>query len=216
MNGEQVLSGVSLKLPLPAEFAAAEIGGLAYDSRRVGQGYLFFAFPGAKVDGRAFVQAAADRGAIGIASELQRPEGFNAAIPWIQVGHGRHALATAGRNFYRHPDEKVGITAVTGTNGKTTTVYLIDLILRAAGSITAMIGTIEYHLAGKVLPAINTTPESLDILQILDELLIAGGPNAALAASMEVSSHALSPAGVMASAFTPRSSPTSKGSSGFP
>ena len=195
MNGAQVLSGVSLKSPLTPEFASAEIGGLAYDSRRVGQNYLFFAFPGAKADGRAFARAAVDRGAIAVASESPRHEGFPAAIPWIQVEHGRHALATAGRNFYRCPDDKLGLTAVTGTNGKTTSVYLIDAILRAAGYITAMIGTIEYHLAGKVLPAVNTTPESLDVLRILDGLLLAGGPqaplSAALSATMEVSSHAL-------------------------
>jgi UDP-N-acetylmuramoyl-L-alanyl-D-glutamate--2,6-diaminopimelate ligase len=187
MNGEQVLSGVSLKHPFPSEFASAEIAGIAYDSRQTGQGYLFFAFPGAKADGRAFAQAAVDRGAIAIASESPRPEGFASAVPWIELENGRRALATAGRNFYRYPDEKIGVTAVTGTNGKTTTVYLIDSILRAAGSVTAMIGTIEYHLAGKVLPAVNTTPESLDVLRIFDELLRSGGTHA----SMEVSSHAL-------------------------
>jgi len=187
MNGEQLFSGVSLKLPLPSGLASAQIGGLAYDSRRVGQGYLFFAFPGAKADGRAFAQVAVDRGAIAVVSEGPQPEGFPSAIPWIEVEHGRRALATAGRNFYRCPDERLGITAVTGTNGKTTVVYLIDSILRAAGHVTAMIGTIEYHLAGKVLPAVNTTPESLDVFRILDELLLEGGTHA----SMEVSSHAL-------------------------
>jgi UDP-N-acetylmuramoyl-L-alanyl-D-glutamate--2,6-diaminopimelate ligase len=187
MNGEQVLSGVSLKQPLPAGFAAAEIAGLAYDSRQAGQSYLFFAFAGAKADGRAFAQSAVERGALGVVSELPRPEGFGAPVPWIQVEHGRYALATAGRNFYGRPDEKLGVTAITGTNGKTTTTYLIDSILRAAGHITAMIGTIEYHIAGKVSPAVNTTPESLDILRIFDELIRSGGTHA----SMEVSSHAL-------------------------
>ncbi len=207
MNGEQVLSGVSLKQPLPSEVAISEIGGLAYDSRRVGEKFLFFAFPGAKNDGRAFAQAAIDRGAVAVVSDSPRPEGFAAAIPWIQVDHGRHALATAGRNFYGCPDEQLGLTAVTGTNGKTTTTYLIDSILRAAGGVTAMIGTIEYHLAGKVLPAVNTTPESLDVFRIFDELLHTGGthasmcaapsapmsaaPSAPMFATMEVSSHAL-------------------------
>jgi len=187
MNGEQVLADVSLKLPLPLEFASAEIAGLAYDSRQVGPSYLFFAFPGAKADGRTFAQAAVDRGALAIASESPRPHGFASSVPWLEVTHGRRALATAARNFYRYPDEKLGVTAVTGTNGKTTIAFLIDSILRAAGSVTAMLGTIEYHLAGKVLPAVNTTPESLDILRIFDELLLAGGTHA----TMEVSSHAL-------------------------
>lgn len=186
-TGEQVLAGVPLNQTLPAEIAAAEIAGLAYDSRKVSRGYLFFAFPGAKADGREFAQSAMERGAIAVLSELPRPEGFTAPAPWIQVEHGRHALATAARNFYGHPDEKLGITAITGTNGKTTTTFLIDSILRAAGKTTAMIGTIEYHLAGKVLPAVNTTPESLDIMRIFDELIRSGGTHA----SMEVSSHAL-------------------------
>ena len=98
---------------------------------------------------------------------------------------------SAGRNFYHAPDEKLGLTGVTGTNGKTTRVYLIDSILRAAGQITAMIGTIEYHIAGRVLPAVNTTPESLDVFKIFDELLHTSGTAAAHSATMEVSSHAL-------------------------
>jgi UDP-N-acetylmuramoyl-L-alanyl-D-glutamate--2,6-diaminopimelate ligase len=187
MNVEQVLSGVSLQSALPPDLASTQVGGLAYDSRQAGERYLFFAFPGARADGRVFAQAAVDHGAIAVLSELPRPEGFSAIVPWLQVDHGRRALATAGRNFYRGPDDKLGVTAVTGTNGKTTTTYLIDSILRAAGKITAMIGTIEYHLAGKVLPAVNTTPESLDLFRIFDEVLLLGGTHA----TMEVSSHAL-------------------------
>jgi UDP-N-acetylmuramoyl-L-alanyl-D-glutamate--2,6-diaminopimelate ligase len=190
MNAEQVLSGVRLKSAIPPELAATPVGGLAYDSRHVGERYLFFAFPGARADGRAFAQGAVERGAIAVVSELPRPEAFSSAIPWIQVEHGRQALAVAGRNFYRSPDEKAALTAVTGTNGKTTTTYLIDSILRAAGSVTAMVGTIEYHIAGKVLPALNTTPESLDVFKILDELLLLSGHQPAMA-TMEVSSHAL-------------------------
>src|SRR5262249_20916348 len=101
---------------------------------------------------------------------------------------GRHALASASRLFYGNPDTHIGLTGVTGTNGKTTTCYLSDSVLRAAGHVTAMIGTIEYHLAGRVLPAPNTTPESLELMRIFSELMQAGGSHA----TMEVSSHALS------------------------
>jgi len=188
MNAEQVLSGVRLQSTLPAELASTPVQGLAYDSRNVAEGYLFFAFPGARADGRAFAQSAMDRGAIAIVSELPRPDDFPGA--WIQVEHGRQALAIAGRNFFERPDEQVALTGITGTNGKTTTTYLIDSILRAAGSITALIGTIEYHVAGKVLPAVNTTPESLDVYQILDEMRSLRGSQEARA-TMEVSSHAL-------------------------
>src|SRR5439155_3829371 len=107
--------------------------------------------------------------------------------PWIRVEHGRQALALASRNFYGRPDERLQLTGITGTNGKTTTSYLVDSILRAAGHITAVIGTIEYHLAGRVLPAVNTTPESLELVRLFGELERAGGTHAI----METSSHAL-------------------------
>jgi UDP-N-acetylmuramoyl-L-alanyl-D-glutamate--2,6-diaminopimelate ligase len=103
------------------------------------------------------------------------------------VEHGRRALALAARNFYCRPDERLALTGITGTNGKTTTSYLLDSVLRAAGYATALIGTIEYHLAGRVLPAVNTTPESLDLVRLFVDLEKAGGTHA----TMEVSSHAL-------------------------
>jgi UDP-N-acetylmuramoyl-L-alanyl-D-glutamate--2,6-diaminopimelate ligase len=103
------------------------------------------------------------------------------------VEHGRHALAIASRNFFGYPDEHIGLTGITGTNGKTTTSYLLDSILHAAGYTTALIGTIEYHLAGRVLPAVNTTPESLELVKLFADLRQAGGTHA----TMEVSSHAL-------------------------
>ena len=181
----EILAGVRLKTPLPPLLSQREIQGLDYDSRRVQSGYLFFAFPGSRTDGRQFARDAVDRGAAAVASESPPPDAF--AAPWIEVEHGRHALAVAARQFYRRPDERIALTGITGTNGKTTTSYLIDAILRAAGKITALIGTIEYHLAGRVLPAVNTTPESLDLNRLLAELETAGGTHA----TMEVSSHAL-------------------------
>ena len=182
----EVLSGVRLRQPISAELAGADIGGLEYDSRRVGQGYLFFAFPGSRADGRQFAQDALARGAAAVASESEAPDASWAAR-WVRVEHGRQALALAARNYYGKPDERLGLTGITGTNGKTTTAYLIDSMLRAAGRTTAMIGTIEYHLAGRVLPAVNTTPESLDLVRLFWELERAGGTHATL----EVSSHAL-------------------------
>ncbi len=116
-----------------------------------------------------------------------RPKPGGIAGPWIQVPHGRFALATAARNFYSKPDDRIALTGITGTNGKTTSTMLIDSILRAAGKTTALIGTIEYHLAGRVLPAVNTTPESLDLFRMFHDLEQAGGTHATL----EASSHAL-------------------------
>src|SRR6185436_1799964 len=83
--------------------------------------------------------------------------------------------------------ERIHITGITGTNGKTTSSYLVDSVFRAAGHTTALIGTIEYHLAGQVLKAVNTTPESLELMRLFDGLERAGGTHA----TMEVSSHAL-------------------------
>jgi UDP-N-acetylmuramoyl-L-alanyl-D-glutamate--2,6-diaminopimelate ligase len=185
MTVGETLTGAGATTPISPELALLTVTGLAYDSRRVEPGFLFCAFPGSKADGREFAAAALERGALAVVSESPAPAGLEAR--WIQVEHGRRALALAARRFYRCPDERLGLTGITGTNGKTTTAYLIDSILRASGAVTAMIGTIEYRLAARVLPAVNTTPESLDLVKLLAELEQAGGRFA----TMEVSSHAL-------------------------
>lgn len=182
MKIEQVLQGVRLRSALPD---GLEVAGLDYDSRRIQPDFIFFAFAGAHADGRKFAAQAQGRGAVAVVSEQAAPSDFEGL--WIRAEHGRHALATAAKNFYRAPDERLGLTGITGTNGKTTTSYLIDSVLRAAGRVTGVIGTIEYRLAGKVLKAANTTPESLDVFRILDQLERAGGSNL----TMEVSSHGL-------------------------
>jgi UDP-N-acetylmuramoyl-L-alanyl-D-glutamate--2,6-diaminopimelate ligase len=185
MNLGELLSGVELHLPLAPELAQIGVTGLEYDSRRVTAGTLFFAFPGSKTDGRQFAAEALSRGAIAIASESPAPAEMETR--WIQVAHGRQALSLAARQFYGRPDERLSLTGITGTNGKTTTAYLVDSVLRAGGATTAMIGTIEFHVAGRVLKALNTTPDSLDLLRIFAELEQAGGTHV----TMEVSSHAL-------------------------
>jgi UDP-N-acetylmuramoyl-L-alanyl-D-glutamate--2,6-diaminopimelate ligase len=185
MKLSELLAGVTLREALTPQLGALEVTGLEYDSRRVGKGFLFFAFAGSRVDGRQFSLDALANGAIAVVSELPRPEEFAGA--WIQVEHGRHALATAASTFYQHPDERVLFTGITGTNGKTTTAYLIETLLRAAGKITGLIGTIEYRLADEVRPAPNTTPESLDLMRFAAELEARGGTHLIT----EVSSHAL-------------------------
>ncbi|MEO8595063.1 MAG: UDP-N-acetylmuramoyl-L-alanyl-D-glutamate--2,6-diaminopimelate ligase [Candidatus Solibacter sp.] len=185
MNLGEILSGVALSQPLAPELARREIQGIEFDSRRVTAGSLFFAFPGAKADGRQFAADALARGAVAVVSESGAPEEFGGR--WLQVDHGRQALSLAARNFYGRPDERLLLSGITGTNGKTTTAYLIDSVLRAAGKVTAMIGTIEHHLAGRVMQAVNTTPESLDLMRIFAELEREGGTHV----TMEVSSHAL-------------------------
>jgi UDP-N-acetylmuramoyl-L-alanyl-D-glutamate--2,6-diaminopimelate ligase len=196
----EILSGVRLKQPLAPELASRPVAGLAYDSRRVEPAYLFFAFPGSRTDGRRFAEDALARGAAAVVSESEAPEGV---APWIAVEHGRHALAIASRRLFGRPDEHIGLTGITGTNGKTTTSYLLDSILRAAGYTTALVGTIEYHLAGRVLPAVNTTPESLELVKLFADLRQAGGTHA----TMEVSSHGHSAASTRFT-FIPPCSPT--------
>jgi UDP-N-acetylmuramoyl-L-alanyl-D-glutamate--2,6-diaminopimelate ligase len=185
MTLDELLADVGLRKPLQPELARTLVEGLEYDSRRVSPGYLFFAFPGSRADGRDFARDALARGAVAIVSESEAPGDL--APRWIEVEHGRRALALASWKFYGKPDERLAICGITGTNGKTTTGFLIDSVLRAAGRTTALIGTIEYHLASRVLHAANTTPESLDLARIFAELESCGGTHA----TMEVSSHAL-------------------------
>src|SRR5580698_3303184 len=181
----ELLADAKLRRPLPSEIARVNVSGLEYDSRRVRKDFVFFAFAGAHVDGRRFAQDALEKGACAVVSELARPEGFSGI--WIEAEHGRHALASAARTFYAQPDERIHFTGITGTNGKTTTSYLIESILQAAGNVTGLIGTIQYRLAGETRPAPNTTPESLDVMRFAAKLESRGGTHLI----SEVSSHAL-------------------------
>lgn len=171
--------------PLPPEVRALPVAGIEYDSRKVGPGSVFFAFPGSRQDGCAFAVQAVERGAVAVVSESDPPEAL--AAPWIQVPHGRRALAEMARRFFDCPDRKIRLTGVTGTNGKTTTAYLIDQCLRALGRKTGMVGTVEYRVLDEVRPAVNTTPESVDLVRIFAEVAAGGGTDC----SLEVSSHAL-------------------------
>ncbi len=162
------------------------VSGVEYDSRRVGQGSVFLAMKGESSDGNRYIDEAIAAGAVAIvtdsAHEQPRP-----GVAWAQVPHGRRALARLSANFYKRPAERIANTGITGTNGKSTTAFLIDSILRAAGRKTALVGTIEYHVAGKILPAPHTTPEALE----LNRLLADGLGQGVTESVMEVSSHAL-------------------------
>jgi UDP-N-acetylmuramoyl-L-alanyl-D-glutamate--2,6-diaminopimelate ligase len=172
----------------PGADPGPDVRSLAYNSQRVQPGALFFAIRGERSDGHDFIPQALERGAVAVVSERPAPEGFQAPwLPWVQVSMIRRALSGAARAFYDHPELALRLVGITGTNGKTTTAYLVESILRAAGIGAGLFGTIEYRVAGKTLPAPNTTPESLDLVGYLAELRRAGDR----AAVMEVSSHAL-------------------------
>jgi UDP-N-acetylmuramoyl-L-alanyl-D-glutamate--2,6-diaminopimelate ligase len=162
------------------------ISGLDYDSRRIKPGDVFVAMQGESSDGNKFIDQAISAGAVAIvtdsATEKPRPN-----LAWAQVPHGRRALARLSANFYKKPAERLAITGITGTNGKSTTAFLLESILSAAGRKSALVGTIEYHVAGKILPAPHTTPEALELNRILNQALGQGATEVV----MEVSSHGL-------------------------
>ena len=162
------------------------VTGVEYDSRKVKPGDLFVAMRGETSDGNNYIDKAIASGAVSIVSD-SGAEQPREGVAWAQVPHGRRALARVSANFYKRPADRLAITGVTGTNGKSTTAFLLEATLNAAQRKTALIGTIEYHVAGKVLPAPHTTPEALELNQILAEALA----NGATEAVMEVSSHAL-------------------------
>jgi UDP-N-acetylmuramoyl-L-alanyl-D-glutamate--2,6-diaminopimelate ligase len=162
-----------------------DVQSLAYDSRRVGRSCLFFAIQGERADGHRFVSQVLHSGGVAVVSEQPPPEGF--AATWVQVGRIRRALAEVSRAFYGDPDDKLKLVGITGTNGKTTTAYLLHSILESAGIEAGLFGTVEYRVGSQAIPAYHTTPESLDLAAYFDELVHAGGE----AAAMEVSSHAL-------------------------
>ena len=162
-----------------------EVTSLAYNSRRVDKGCVFFAIQGEKTDGHLFVEDAIQRGAAAIVSEREAP--VRLAAHWVRVRKIRRALSVAARRFYDDPDLKLQLIGITGTNGKTTTSYLLNSIFEAEAIRTGILGTVEYRLGGRTVPALNTTPESLDLAGYLHELAASGAGSAIL----EVSSHAL-------------------------
>jgi UDP-N-acetylmuramoyl-L-alanyl-D-glutamate--2,6-diaminopimelate ligase len=162
------------------------VSGVEYDSRQVKPGDAFVAMRGESSDGNKFIDQAIASGAVAVVSD-SAAELAREGVAWVRVPAGRRALARLSANFYRRPAEKLAVTGITGTNGKSTTAFLLESILAAAGRKSALIGTIEYHVAGKILPAPHTTPEALDTNRLLADALA----NGATEAVMEVSSHAL-------------------------
>src|SRR5258708_14968384 len=161
-----------------------EVESIAYDSRRVQSSALFVAIRGEKSDGHQFVDQAIEQGASVIVAER---EISSPRATCLVVDDSRSALADLSAAFYGMPAHKLKMAAVTGTNGKTTTTFLIKHICEKAGMRCGLLGTVQYEIGDRILPAIRTTPEALDIQELLAQIVNAGGR----AAAMEVSSHAL-------------------------
>lgn len=167
----------------------ADIRGVQYDSRAVQEGDVFVAMRGGTVDGNRFVERALRAGAAGIITD--DADVFSTlrdrALPAAHVEHGRRALAEASAAVFDHPERKLKISAVTGTNGKTTTAFLLEQLLRGAGRKCILLGTVENRIGTRVLESRHTTPESRDLLEIFAQ----GVKEGCTEVVMEMSSHAL-------------------------
>ena len=161
----------------------AAVSAVTYDSRKAGPGTVFVAIRGTATDGNRFVDAARKKGAVAVASEDPPREGG----AWLQVPDAREALATLAAEVLGRPAEALRLVGVTGTNGKTTTTYLLDAILRAAGHKTGLLGTVQYRVGDRLAEASRTTPESSDLQALFRQMADEGCDHAVL----EVSSHSL-------------------------
>ena len=162
-----------------------EIRGVVYDSRLAGPGDLFVALRGTREDGHLYIRHAMERGASAVVAEeiAGLPEG----VSRVRVSEARRALSKIALRFYENPFKGLSMIGVTGTNGKTTTTYLLESMLKASGARPGVLGTINYRFGGKEFPAPVTTPESLDIMRLVREMADEGVTHVI----MEVSSHAL-------------------------
>ena len=164
---------------------AVRCTGVTHDSRRVAPGMVFVALRGAHSDGAAFAPPAIAAGAAAVVAEHAAPA--TAGVPWVAVGDTRLALAKLAAEFFGHPSRAMRVIGITGTNGKTTTSYLIAAMLEAAGIRCGVMGTVTYRLGARAFEATRTTPEAPEVQAYMREMLDAGCG----ACVMEVSSHAL-------------------------
>jgi UDP-N-acetylmuramoyl-L-alanyl-D-glutamate--2,6-diaminopimelate ligase len=162
-----------------------EVGGLAYDSRHVAKGDLFIALTGLRRTGAEFAADAIARGAVAVVSDA--PAIGAAPVPWMVVEDAREAMAVLASEFYEHPSESMTVVGITGTNGKTTTAYLLRSLFEAAGMKSGLLGTVTYAIGDEQFDASRTTPEAPDV-QRMFRLMVDRGCRAC---AMEVSSHAL-------------------------
>jgi UDP-N-acetylmuramoyl-L-alanyl-D-glutamate--2,6-diaminopimelate ligase len=158
---------------------------VTHDSRQVREGWLFVAIRGEKSDGNRFAEDVLKQGAVGVVSERERPANFGGG--WIRVEDARLALALAAAEVHGHPSRELKLVGITGTNGKTTTAYLVASVVEATGITSALISTVEYRVAGERMPALHTTPEASDVERLLRRAIEAG----CRVAVMESSSQAL-------------------------
>jgi UDP-N-acetylmuramoyl-L-alanyl-D-glutamate--2,6-diaminopimelate ligase len=192
MTVGELLSAMATALPpeqrpdMPAAATLAEsCTGVTHDSRRATAGSVFVALRGLKADGATFAPQAIANGAAAVVAE--HAAGHASHVPWIVVRDARLALALLAAEFHQHPSRTLRVVGITGTNGKTTTSYLISEIFEAAGIRCGLMGTVTYRLGDREFEATRTTPEAPEVQGLLRQMLAAGCG----ACVMEVSSHAL-------------------------
>jgi UDP-N-acetylmuramoyl-L-alanyl-D-glutamate--2,6-diaminopimelate ligase len=173
--------------PLDARAVGADVDvrGLSYDSRQVERGDLFIALKGLKASGSDFAADAIRRGAVAVVSDS--PASTLTEVPWVVVENAREAMAVLSDEFYEHPSRSMSVVGITGTNGKTTTAYLLRALFEAAGVKSGLLGTVSYMVGDDEMSASRTTPEAPDVQRML-RLMVDRGCTACV---MEVSSHAL-------------------------
>ncbi len=187
MKLAELLAALELQKVLPPTVLEREVAGISYDSRKVKPGCVFVAVRGFHSDGHQFIAQAIKQGAAVVVAEHEQRQGAEAGVSVVLVKDSRRALALLADAFYGHPSRKLRLVGITGTNGKTTTTYLVKSIIEASGLTAGLIGTIDYRVGDRVYAAPNTTPESLDLQRLLAEMVDLG----AAYCVMEVSSHAL-------------------------
>ncbi len=160
-----------------------EIKGIAYDSRKVKEGYLFIAIKGFETDGHKYIDSAIKNGAVAVLGE----DDIKCECTYVKAKDSRKALALTSAEYFDHPEKKLKIIGLTGTNGKTTTTYLIRQILMLKGLRCDLIGTNQIIIGNEVTESSRTTPESFDLFEIFDKMVQSGGEYVV----MEVSSHSL-------------------------
>ncbi|MBL8919668.1 MAG: UDP-N-acetylmuramoyl-L-alanyl-D-glutamate--2,6-diaminopimelate ligase [Myxococcaceae bacterium] len=184
MKLTEVLAGVATE-PVASSKAKVEVSGLSTDSREVKAGDLFIAVPGTTADGTQFVRAAVEKGAVAVLSEKPVP---GVQVPLFITPSSRKAVALVAGNFFGNPARELSLLGVTGTNGKTTTAWLLESIMTAGGSVCGLFGTIEVRFQGRRRDPTHTTPDPIQLHRTFREMLDAGVDTVV----MEVSSHALS------------------------
>lgn len=187
MKLHDLISAALPDVKLSSDQGSRDILDVTDDSRNIKPESLFVAVPGFHADGHRFIPQAIRAGAAAIIAEEGKATGADSGIPIIRVADSRAALAAVADAFYDHPSRKLKLIGITGTNGKTTTSYLVKSIIESADQRTGLIGTIDYRIGDRVYPAPNTTPESLDLQKLLAEMIRQGAGYCV----MEVSSHAL-------------------------